>query len=404
MTSPSPAAAAPPVAITMWDFSWLLRRSGAQAEYADVDRVLDELAERGYQSVRIDAFPHWIAADVDGGVATSIDALPQDARFMWGNHQPVTVQPLPALREFLTGLRRRGLRAALSTWLTADASGRSDRVATPADLGRIWVQTLAQLEASGHLDVIDYVDLCNEWPLFTPGPRRAIWPDGSDDRPPHQSWSDEEVARIDGYAAAVAQVKHRFPQLPVLFSYCLRGAQPPAADDCMRLATDAYDLAELHLWLTSTPRFTKQTDFMNGIASRAELARHQHEVEACYWEQRPTWQAELDALMDRWKSWADTRGLPVWTTECWASVFWDPDLSESADPWAYIKDVAEHAVPRAVAAGWAGVATSNFSQPHHAGLWADIEWHRRLTETIRAGRSDTPDTPGLSDRAGAEHG
>jgi hypothetical protein len=42
-------------AITRWDFSWLLRRDHDEAKYADVPRVLDELAERGYDVVRIDA-------------------------------------------------------------------------------------------------------------------------------------------------------------------------------------------------------------------------------------------------------------------------------------------------------------------------------------------------------------
>ncbi|MBW2293056.1 MAG: cellulase, partial [Deltaproteobacteria bacterium] len=42
----------------MWDFSWATRRSGNEAEYADWDKVLDQLAERGYDNVRIDAFPH----------------------------------------------------------------------------------------------------------------------------------------------------------------------------------------------------------------------------------------------------------------------------------------------------------------------------------------------------------
>ena len=35
----------PPYAVTMWDFSYITRRQGAEAEYADWDKVLDELAE-----------------------------------------------------------------------------------------------------------------------------------------------------------------------------------------------------------------------------------------------------------------------------------------------------------------------------------------------------------------------
>ncbi len=43
-----------PRAITMWDFSWLERRWPG-AGYEDWDQALDELAERGYDAVRIDA-------------------------------------------------------------------------------------------------------------------------------------------------------------------------------------------------------------------------------------------------------------------------------------------------------------------------------------------------------------
>lgn len=51
-----------PRAITMWDFSWLERRWPG-AGYEDWDKVLDELLERGYNAIRIDAYPHLIAED-----------------------------------------------------------------------------------------------------------------------------------------------------------------------------------------------------------------------------------------------------------------------------------------------------------------------------------------------------
>src|SRR6056297_2049899 len=49
-----------PLAITMWDFSWI-ERKWPGAGYEDWDKALSELVERGYDAVRIDAFPHLIA-------------------------------------------------------------------------------------------------------------------------------------------------------------------------------------------------------------------------------------------------------------------------------------------------------------------------------------------------------
>lgn len=51
-----------PLAITMWDFSWLERRWPG-AGYEDWDLVLDELIRRGYDAVRIDAYPHLVSAN-----------------------------------------------------------------------------------------------------------------------------------------------------------------------------------------------------------------------------------------------------------------------------------------------------------------------------------------------------
>ena len=51
-----------PLAMTMWDFSWLERRWPG-AGYEDWDQALDELKLRGYDAVRIDAYPHLVAVD-----------------------------------------------------------------------------------------------------------------------------------------------------------------------------------------------------------------------------------------------------------------------------------------------------------------------------------------------------
>ena len=53
--------------IAMWDFTWL-ERHHAGGSFADFDRVIDELVERGYEAVRIDVFPHLIAADQQGNI------------------------------------------------------------------------------------------------------------------------------------------------------------------------------------------------------------------------------------------------------------------------------------------------------------------------------------------------
>ena len=54
-----------PLAITMWDSSWLRRRY-AGGGFESFDTAVDELVERGYNAVRLDVFPHMIANAPDG--------------------------------------------------------------------------------------------------------------------------------------------------------------------------------------------------------------------------------------------------------------------------------------------------------------------------------------------------
>lgn len=81
-----------PLAIAMCDFSWLERRWPG-AGYEDWDRALDELAERGYDVVRIDAYPHLLAADADKDWDIEVLWTVQD----WGSPAPTRVRVWPAL-------------------------------------------------------------------------------------------------------------------------------------------------------------------------------------------------------------------------------------------------------------------------------------------------------------------
>ena len=56
-----------PVAIAMWDFSWILRHHKF-GEFEDWDQVLQGLADRGYNAIRMDAMPQFVAADTDGTI------------------------------------------------------------------------------------------------------------------------------------------------------------------------------------------------------------------------------------------------------------------------------------------------------------------------------------------------
>jgi hypothetical protein len=374
----------------MWDFSWLTRRTGEEAEYADWEAVLDGLRDRGYDNVRIDAFPHLVAPGRDGTTPSGgrFTALPQRPRFMWGNHRPVEIVPAQALVTFMAACRDRGITVGLSTWFTPDALGRRDEIVTPADFVRVWSATLEHVQDAGLLDVVAWVDLCNEFPLdvWAPGVARAVF--GRAGRttlevaPRALPWTRTQQGRIQRYLTdAIVPLRERWPQLP----YCLSltnfvGEQMRARD------VSAFDLGEVHCWLSDDPVWSAATlqaaalfEVPGGVALHARTVGRPGPARLAAWRDRT-----LRPLMRRWRTWAARNDLPLVTTEGWGPVNY-ADVTVGGAEWDWVKRFAELAVHEAVDQGWTGICTSNFAQPHHRGMWRDAGWHRELTSGIRAG-------------------
>ena len=97
----------------MWDFSWL-KAHYAGASFADFDRVTDELLARGFNTVRIDAFPWIIGRQRNPQEITTIRGEPL---VTWGHcdqDRPHAVAQ--ELAEFMEITRRKGIYVILSTW------------------------------------------------------------------------------------------------------------------------------------------------------------------------------------------------------------------------------------------------------------------------------------------------
>jgi hypothetical protein len=214
-------------AVSMWDFSWLQRRWEPEAEYRDPARVLDQLADRGYDCVRIDAFPHLIAPAKDGTTQRSFVVHPQRDTFMWGRHQPTEVEPREALVEFVGLAADRGGRIGLSSWFNDDDTHRVDQIETPEDYVRVWRPTLALLDEAGLLDQVLWVDLCNEFPLAAWAfqvNHRVFGPREAQEDPCEREWTAEEQAEVGSYLRAVEDLRKEWPRLRYTFSIVPRSS------------------------------------------------------------------------------------------------------------------------------------------------------------------------------------
>jgi hypothetical protein len=350
-----------PLAFTMWDFSWLERRwSGAG--YEDWDHALGALVERGYNAVRIDAYPHFVA----DAPLRARELLPVWTVHEWGSPGRISVQVQPALQEFILRCGAHGIQVGLSTWFRQDVDNLRLQITTPAAHAALWIATVAELRRSGALEHVCYVDLCNEFP----GESWAPFFDNS----PDSSWNGTTDKSLAWCEAAVAAFRSAEPDLPVTVS--ISGFNPQVRERWSFL-----DFLEPHIWMTQSSDFFDRIggnynnfDFTAYDALAARGA-------ALYRASPAQWQA---ALRERINAWADISracGRPLVTTECWAVVNYRdwPGLE-----WDWIKELCEYGVEQALATGrWVGVATSNFCGPQFVGMWRDIAWHRRVTDRIR---------------------
>ncbi|MDZ7638076.1 MAG: cellulase-like family protein [Bryobacterales bacterium] len=346
-----------PLAITMWDFSWLERRWPG-AGYEDWDQALSELKLRGYDAVRIDAYPHLIAA----GAEKRWELKPQWNQQDWGAPALCRVQVQPALNDFLRACSRNGIKAGLSTWYREETPAVTRKYRSGAEQGEDWKRTLDRVAGDGLLEGLLYVDLCNEFPLdvwcpwFPKGFRRNS-PEGA-------RWMRD----------AIAVCRDAYPQLDYCFSFTSEYDRWKTEDVGM------HDFLELHVWMTHFTDFYKQVGYHYERFDSKGYENLVANAEALYRSKPEYWNGKLaDGV--RWAAdWSRAAKKPLITTECWGVVDYKdwPLLN-----WNWVKDLCETGVRAAASTGcWAAIATSNFCGPQFTGMWRDIEWHRRMTKLI----------------------
>ena len=348
-----------PLAITMWDFSWLERRWPG-AGYEDWDLALDQLKARGYEAVRIDAYPHLVHAEA----GKTWELLPCWSVQDWGAAARCRVRVQPELNQFIRKCGDRGIAVGLSTWFREDLDKHRMKIANPEALGQIWKTTLDSIAADGLLRNILYVDLCNEFPLdvwapFTPKGLSRATPEGA-------NWMAEPIALL----------RKHFPDLDYTFSFTSEYENWPKQDVSM------LDLFENHVWMAQWSDFYK---IVNYNYERFDIAGYDNlalKGESTYRANPALYKAGLAKGVKLLADWAKAAKKPLITTECWSVVdYKDAPLLE----WDWIKELCEEGIRQAASHGtWVAMGSSNFCGPQFHGMWRAVAWHHRMTELIHA--------------------
>ena len=349
----------------MWEFSWIERRWPG-AGYEDWDLALDELVVRGYNAVRIDPFPHLLAADPH----KTWTLRPEWNTQMWGAPDVCRIVLLPALFDFLGKCRERGIMVGLSSWYRRDEADTQMTITGPEVMAANWIRTLDLISQAGFIDTILYTDLCNEWP-------------GDDWAPfvrPHLTYGDwAKPASLDYMHKAIALVHAKYPQMPLLFSF---GTDRP--EGYLDHDLSDFDLLDPHIWMVqqNDGEFYKLAGYAYERFDSKGYTNQSLKAEKLYNERPEYWQKALVAAIDRHAAASREVKLPLITTECWAIVDYKdwPLLS-----WDWVKYLCALGAQRAAASGqWLAIASSNFCGPQFVGMWRDKAWHQQLTHSIKS--------------------
>lgn len=378
-----------PLAIAMWDFSWL-RRSYPGGGFEDWPGAVSGLAERGYDAVRLDCFPHLLAADQDGKKRDTYQfpAKQKDhAWALWGNRWTFETNVRAGVHTMLGLLCESKFKIGLSTWLCNTDPDRSGLIGDPADFARMWDEALNEIKACGYIDHILYVDLANEYPLW------HGW-----------SWLKKELARrstgqntqasADGggfnheqkefYWNAIQQVittlQKSWPQIRFGVSQTFNYWEEQTSYDYSQ-----FGFIDPHLWLVHGRKWIDSTGYwkLHAMETDQDFAAINASIHCCWDRHRDEWSNWLESKIRECSRLATRWAIPVGNTEGWGPIFWweHPGLD-----WRFVKEAGELGAKLGAQYGYAFNCTSNFTHPFFPTIWNDIGWHQKVTSIIRRKR------------------
>lgn len=367
LMSPSIQKAVRPLAITMWDFSWLERR-WAGAGYEDWDKILDELLLRGYNAVRIDAYPHLVA----NNPTKEYTLMPVWNTQDWGSPDVNKVVVQPALNQFIGKCKSRGIMVGLSCWYRQDTEKVLMKIDGPQKMAENWIKTLDTIDREGLLDTIFYADLCNEWP-------GDLWSPFFKNDPPGDTWGYWYTSKsMQFMKESIELVRKAYPQIPLCYSFT--GGNPELYP---KYDLSFFDLIEHHIWMAQLngEEYYKEVGYKYERFSPQGYTNLAANYEKVYQQKPQHWCNILKEGIDLVARSAKAAKQPLITTECWGLVdFKDWPLLK----WDIIKSLCGLGVATASVTGqWVAMATSNFCGPQFVGMWRDIEWHQQLTSIIK---------------------
>lgn len=378
-----------PLAIAMWDFSWILRHH-RYGEFENWEQVISGLAERGYNAIRMDAMPQFVVSTKEGKIIDEFRSVKNDwIPCMWGNDYTMSFRPREALLEFLPLCKKYGVKVGLSSWFAPHNTGRTDIFNEEGGVVRAWTETLQFLKDHDLLDNVIYVDLLNEYPnnhgydwlkkeLNKRSDIKQFKLNNPEAHLPDLKSAKKNALQIAYHNQFIHEtitvLKSHFPELEFFASY----DSGVAFEDIDLTPHAAFDY---HVWFNHHgdvhPLIQKIADrdqSRNLKLLYADLYKYFNENKALLID----W---IDNRLAKVAQKAAEQNKVCGNTEGWGPICWydHPELD-----WKWTKESAEICIDLVKRHdNYKFICTSNFTHPQFKGLWNDVNWHKKVTSRIK---------------------
>lgn len=377
--------------IAMWDYSWLNQHYQG-GYFEDFDKVTDELLERGFNTVRIEAFPFIIDKLESTNQMVTIGGNPLAT---WGasdidrKHNIVD-----ELISFMKITKEKGLYVILSTWNPdcREFTNLHKEYANRDMYMHAWERVLDILKTNGLHDHVLYVDIDQEFPNFSPFKNKikeladTIKPSSeilakelgkhncNDLKKPE--WNQGQMVFVHDLLQETLLNYHiKYPGLRFTFSFTDHW------NEFRAMNLNLLDVLELHIWMEQSERFNTRTRFNDLERDRGDhdYKEYAERLNQTFTSIRPMLLKDLHNRLAYAKSWSEELGAPLTTTEAWGP-WWHMDNKEL--DWKWLYDWCEEGMNLSSAYGFWGSTPWNFSHPYWNN-WSNTTWYKRVNTNFK---------------------
>ena len=375
--------------IAMWDFSWMYMHYPGGA-FEDFDKAANELIERGFNTVRIDAFPLIIG---------KLDSLNQpvtiagDSLRNWGPTDKDRQHDIVSeLLEFMKITKGKNISVILSSWGFGcnEFPDILNDYTNMEFLWHAWEKTLNILANQDLLDHVLYVDFDQEFPYFSPFNHHLNKLKGDPVSKAKNkmeaagqielnfeklAWNAAQMNFVHSYfTKTLAHFQHTYPHLRFTFSLT------SFWKEVRHMNIQTMDVLELHIWMTQSAIFQNRSGFSDVTKDRGQhdFQDYQNRIDATLSSSKAKLLKEMRNRMNYAHEWSEEIAAPLVTTEAWGP-WWHMDHKDL--DWQWLYDWCEQSMNLAPDYNFWGVTPWNFCHPYWDN-WSNVDWYKKVNNSF----------------------